>query len=237
MAFVLALVARGTAVLAERAVSDAEQGGEIAREVLAVLAERSDEDEEDEDDGRASYLRFERGDKTVHVLVSPEAGGLAYLCVCDAGFSRTRVPLAFLEAVMEAFTSAHVLEAPLASPGAFDASFGPVLEAKMTRFESDPPEVDVISRVRGELSEVKRVMVSNIERALDRGDALEHLVDKTEHLRADALKFRTAARSVRKRSARQIVLVAVAVVAFLLLVAYFIAAQFCDYDLQGCGRK
>ena len=63
MAFVLALVARGTAVLAERAVSDAEQGGEIAREVLAVLAERSDEDEEDEDGGGAeSESDFEPSD-------------------------------------------------------------------------------------------------------------------------------------------------------------------------------
>ena len=80
MAFVLALVARGTAVLAERAVSDAEQGGEIAREVLAVLAERSDEDEEDEDDGRASYLRFERGDKTVHVSSAPRRAA-SRICV------------------------------------------------------------------------------------------------------------------------------------------------------------
>jgi len=54
-----------------------------------------------------------------------------------------------------------------------------VLSQRMEDHNSNPAAVDAMSRVRGEITQVKTVMIENIEKVLDRGDKLELLVDKT----------------------------------------------------------
>ena len=44
-------------------------------------------------------------------------------------------------------------------------------------------EVDKVSKVQQQVSEVKEIMMDNIEKVLDRGEKIELLVDKTENLR------------------------------------------------------
>ncbi|KAG2325407.1 hypothetical protein Bca52824_008135 [Brassica carinata] len=39
--------------------------------------------------------------------------------------------------------------------------------------------VDTLNRVRGEVSEIRSVMVENIEKMMERGDRIELLVEKT----------------------------------------------------------
>eukprot|EP00882_Tetradesmus_deserticola_P020165 GHRQ01021735.1.p2 GENE.GHRQ01021735.1~~GHRQ01021735.1.p2 ORF type:complete len:100 (+),score=39.49 GHRQ01021735.1:256-555(+) len=67
----------------------------------------------------------------------------------------------------------------------------------MTYFNSDPG-ADVIDRVRGEISQVKGIMVENIERVLDRGERLDLLVDKTDLLQGEAFAFRREATRARR---------------------------------------
>lgn len=64
---------------------------------------------------------------------------------------------------------------------AYNDEFGRVLGQQMDYF-SNNPQADTITRVRGEISEVKEVMVQNIEKVLDRGEKIELLVDKTDQL-------------------------------------------------------
>ena len=88
--------------------------------------------------------------------------------------------------------------------------------------------------IRGEISEVKNVMIENIEKVLDRGDKIELLVDKTDHLRADAFRFKRSAREVKGRAwwqnAKMYLIFAVVVI----FVGYFAAAQFCTLTLADC---
>ncbi len=55
---------------------------------------------------------------------------------------------------------------------------------------STNPAADALSRAKGEISEVKSVMVENIDKVLDRGEKIELLVDKTEGLAGDAFRFK-----------------------------------------------
>ncbi|KAL5756571.1 hypothetical protein ACOSQ2_021317 [Xanthoceras sorbifolium] len=57
--------------------------------------------------------------------------------------------------------------------------FGPKLKEQM-QYCVDHPE---------EVSEVKGVMMENIEKVLDRGEKIELLVDKTENLRSQVSKY------------------------------------------------
>lgn len=50
--------------------------------------------------------------------------------------------------------------------------------------------LDRVSRVQGEIEEVRQVMVANIDKVLERGEKIELLVDKAENLNQQAFKFR-----------------------------------------------
>ncbi|KAL5742253.1 hypothetical protein ACOSP7_028985 [Xanthoceras sorbifolium] len=50
-------------------------------------------------------------------------------------------------------------------------------------------EVSKLAKVKAQVSEVKGVMMENIEKILDRGEKSELLVDKTENLRSQVSKY------------------------------------------------
>lgn len=52
-------------------------------------------------------------------------------------------------------------------------------------------------QVRGQLNEVKDIMVENIEKVLQRGEKIELLVDKTEALSQSAKRFQTQSKSLK----------------------------------------
>lgn len=62
-----------------------------------------------------------------------------------------------------------------------------------------PANVDKVERVRDEVDRVKDIMVANIEAILERGERLELLVDKTEHLSNHSVTFKQASRSLARK--------------------------------------
>ncbi|KAL5784953.1 hypothetical protein ACOSQ2_007345 [Xanthoceras sorbifolium] len=50
-------------------------------------------------------------------------------------------------------------------------------------------EVSKLAKLKAQVSEVKGVMMENIEKVLDRGEKIELLVDKTENLRSQVSKY------------------------------------------------
>lgn len=75
-------------------------------------------------------------------------------------------------------------------------SFGPQLKRHMQFAADKPEELSKVAVVQKQVSEVKNVMMDNIEKVLDRGEKIELLVDKTENLRTQADAFQ---RTVRAR--------------------------------------
>ena len=68
--------------------------------------------------------------------------------------------------------------------------FSRVLHRQMDFFSRNLGEADRVHRVEGEIDEVRTVMVENIERVLQRGEKIELLVDKTENLNQQAIRFK-----------------------------------------------
>merc|ERR1711959_416444 len=56
-----------------------------------------------------------------------------------------------------------------------------------------------VASVQQQVSEVKEIMMDNIEKVLDRGEKIEVLVDKTEALRFQADNFHKQGRALRNR--------------------------------------
>ncbi|KAG6695131.1 hypothetical protein I3842_09G080900 [Carya illinoinensis] len=60
--------------------------------------------------------------------------------------------------------------------------FGPKLKEQMQYCVDHPKDISKLAKVEAQVSEVKRAMMENIEKVLDRGEKIELLVDKTKNL-------------------------------------------------------
>ncbi|KAF3674586.1 Vesicle-associated membrane protein [Capsicum annuum] len=133
--------------------------------------------------------------------------GFTYCVVAEESVGR-QVPIAFLERVKDDFVSKYGGgKAATAPPNSLNKEYGPKLKEHMQYCAEHPEEISKLAKVKAQVSEVKGVMMENIEkgfgpvvraqrliwvrrtlrvktllRVLDRGEKIELLVDKTENL-------------------------------------------------------
>jgi vesicle-associated membrane protein 7 len=75
-----------------------------------------------------------------------------------------------------------------------NTEFSRVLASEMKKC-NDSKEYDSVSRVQGQLDEVKDIMVKNVENLMARGERLDLLVNKTETLRDNVSFYIKAGKS------------------------------------------
>ncbi|CAI8583997.1 unnamed protein product [Vicia faba] len=125
--------------------------------------------------------------------------GYTYCVVADESTGR-QVPMAFLERVKDDFVSKYGGEkASTAPPNSLNKEFGPKLKEHMQYCVDHPDEISKLAKVKAQVSEVKGVMMENIEKVLDRGEKIELLVDKTDNLHHQAQDFRSSGTSIRRK--------------------------------------
>ena len=87
-----------------------------------------------------------------------------------------RIPYAFLEDIKQTFLSKHEEEGREGIAYSLDESFRPILEERMNYF-SRSSEADAINRVRGELGQVRGIMIENIDKvAISSSYLMVHVV-------------------------------------------------------------
>jgi len=194
---------------------------EVAKKVLQGIASNNSRQV-----SRTSYVQ---GIYLFHVLVSD---GISFICMAEEDFGR-RVPFVFLEDVRQSFTAKYGTQALHAAAYAFNEEFSRVLNQKMNYYNTNP-QADTIGRVRKEISEVKNIMVENIELVLERGEKIDLLVDKTDSLQDETFRFRRQARRIKQemwwRSMRMTILLIIVV----FLGLYFVLALACGPRLKNC---
>ncbi|KAI4365741.1 hypothetical protein MLD38_021703 [Melastoma candidum] len=123
----------------------------------------------------------------------------AYCVVAVEAIGR-QIPMAFLERIKEEFSKKYGGgKAAAAAPKSLNKEFGPKLKEQMQYCVDHPEEVSKVAKVKAQVSEVKGVMMENIEKVLDRGEKIELLVDKTENLRSQAQDFRQQGTQMRRK--------------------------------------
>jgi vesicle-associated membrane protein 72 len=125
--------------------------------------------------------------------------GFTYCVVAVESVGR-QVPIAFLERVKEDFMKRFGGgKAASAQANGLNRDFASKLKEHMQYCVDHPEEISKLSKVKAQVSEVKGVMMENIEKVLDRGEKIELLVDKTENLRSQAQDFRQQGTQVRRK--------------------------------------
>ncbi|CAM6035315.1 unnamed protein product [Sphagnum compactum] len=167
--------------------------------------------------------------------------GITYLVVADDEFGR-QIPFAFLERIKDDFRrryqgggkteildTVHALNKEFGYEDPFDVAYnldmeyGPKLKEHMQFCVEHPEEMNKISKIKSQVTEVKGIMMDNIEKVLDRGEKIELLVDKSENLRFQADNFQRHGRSLRRKMWLQnfkVKLIVLAVIVVVIIVIY-----------------
>ncbi|KAK6929608.1 Longin domain [Dillenia turbinata] len=125
--------------------------------------------------------------------------GFTY-CVVAVESAGRQIPIAFLERIKEDFTKRYGGgKASTVAAKGLNREFGPKLKEQMQYCVDHPEEINKIAKVKAQVSEVKGVMMQNIEKVLDRGEKIELLVDKTENLRSQAQDFRQQGTKMKRK--------------------------------------
>ncbi|KAB2064955.1 hypothetical protein ES319_A09G056500v1 [Gossypium barbadense] len=130
-----------------------------------------------------------------HSVPPPQA-----YCVVATESAGRQIPIAFLERVKEDFSKRYGGgKAANAKAKSLNREFGSKLKAHMKYCAEHPEEISKLAKVKAQVSEVKGVMMENIEKVLDRGEKIEVLVDKTENLRSQAQDFRQQGTKIKRK--------------------------------------
>ncbi|ONK74800.1 uncharacterized protein A4U43_C03F10270 [Asparagus officinalis] len=106
-------------------------------------------------------------------------------CVVATEAAGRQLPIAFLERIKEDFIKRYGGgKAAKAGAKSLNRDFGSKLKQHMQYCVDHPEEINKLAKVKAQVTEVKGVMMENIEKVLDRGEKIELLVDKTENLRS-----------------------------------------------------
>ncbi|KAF9688921.1 hypothetical protein SADUNF_Sadunf01G0038300 [Salix dunnii] len=204
---IYSFVARGTVILAEYTEFKGNFTG-IAAQCLEKLPASNNK------------FTYNCDGHTFNYLVE---NGFTY-CVVAVESAGRQIPIAFLERVKEDFNKRYSGgKAATAVAKSLNGEFGSKLKGHMQYCADHPEEISKLAKVKAQVSEVKGVMMENIEKVqisywfsllcnlevktvlgacyqvLDRGEKIELLVDKTENLRSQAQDFRQQGTKMRRK--------------------------------------
>ncbi|KAL6212051.1 hypothetical protein ACLB2K_017274 [Fragaria x ananassa] len=218
MAILYTLVARGSVMLAEFSAA-ATNASAISRQILEKIPGDSD-----------THVSYSQDRYIFHVK---RTDGLTVLCMADETAGR-RMPFSFLEDIHQRFVRSYGRAVLTAQAYGMNDEFSRVLSQQMEYYSNDP-NADRINRLKGEMSQVRNVMIENIDKVLERGDRLELLVDKTANMQGNTFRFRKQARRFRSTVWWRNVKLTIALIVLVLVVIYIVMAFVCNgLLLSGC---
>lgn len=220
MPILYSVIARGVTVLTKYA-SCAGNFSEVTEQIMAKIAPEN------------AKLTYSHGSYLFHYICENR---IIYMCITDDEFERSRAFL-FLNEIKRRFQTAYGSRAETALAYAMNTEFSQILANEMKHY-SESREIDTISRVHGELDELKNIMVKNIDNVAMRGERLELLVNKTENLSANSVTFRKTSRNLARSMFWKNVKLYVIIAVVVAVIIYFIISMACGgLAWQSCVGK
>ncbi|CAJ1941028.1 unnamed protein product [Sphenostylis stenocarpa] len=139
-----------------------------------------------------------------------------------------QISIAFLERVKADFRKRYGGgKADTAIAKSLNKEFGPVMKEHMKYIIDHAEEIEKLIKVKAQVSEVKSIMLENIDKAIDRGENLTILADKSETLHSQAQEFRKKGTQVRRKMWYQNMKIKLIVLGILLLLVLVIWLSVC----------
>ncbi|KAL4296784.1 hypothetical protein GQ457_12G005550 [Hibiscus cannabinus] len=210
-AFIYSFVARGTMILAEYTEFTGNFPA-IAAQCLQRLTAAN------------NRFTYNCDHHTFNFLVED---GYAY-CVVAKDAVGKQVSLAFLERMKSDFKKRYGGgKADTAVAKSLNKEFGPIMKEHMKYIIEHAEEIEKLLKVKAQVSEVKSIMLENIDKAIERGESLTTLADKTESLRDQAQAYRNQGTKIRRKMWYQNMKIKLVVFGILLLLVLIIWLSVC----------
>ncbi|KAK4742677.1 hypothetical protein SAY87_000678 [Trapa incisa] len=210
--FIYSFVARGTMVLAEYTEFTGNFPA-IAAQCLQKLPSSNNK------------FTYSCDHHTFNFLVED---GYAY-CVVAKDSVGKQISIAFLEHVRADFKNRYGGgKADTAIAKSLNKEFGPIMKEHMKYIIDHVEEIDKLIKVKAQVSEVKSIMMENIDKAIDRGENLTVLAGKTENLRDQAQAYKKQGTQVRRKLWYQNMKIKLVVFGILLLLVLIIWVSICQ---------
>ncbi|KAG5555030.1 hypothetical protein RHGRI_012538 [Rhododendron griersonianum] len=153
--------------------------------------------------------------------------GYAY-CVVAKDSVGKQISTAFLERMRADFKKRYGGgKADTAVAKSLNKEFGPIMKEHMQYIIDHAEEIEKLLKVKAQVSEVKSIMLENIDKAMDRGENLTILNDKAQDLRESAQQFKNQGTKIRRKLWYQNMKIKLAVLGILLLLVLVIWVSVC----------
>lgn len=173
-----------------------------------------------------------------HLFNYVVSDGLVFLCMTDEAFEK-RLAFAFLDDVKRRWSVAFANRGATAARYAMNDEFARVLQKQMDFFASNDPAADKLGAINKNVEEVKGIMVSNIEKVLERGEKIELLVDKTEKLNEAGFKFKKSSTALKRQMCLKNAKITAVIVLVVLIIIVVIVMSVCGvkFDCVASGSS
>ncbi|KAF2879642.1 hypothetical protein ILUMI_26532 [Ignelater luminosus] len=220
MPILYSVISRGNTVLAKYA-SCAGNFAEVTEQIISKIPPYDNK------------LTYSHGNYLFHYVCELK---VIYMCITDDEFERSRAFL-FLNEIKRRFQATYGSNVDNAIGYAMNSEFASVLANEMKHY-SESHDVDTISKVHGELDELKNIMVKNIDNIAMRGERLELLINKTENLSNNSVTFRKTSRNLARSLFWKNVKLYVIIALIIAVIIYIIVSISCGGLLwQNCVGK
>ncbi|ONK61585.1 uncharacterized protein A4U43_C08F31500 [Asparagus officinalis] len=154
--------------------------------------------------------------------------GYSY-CVVAKDLVPKHVSVAFLERLKVDFRKRYGGgKADTATAKSLNKEFGPIIKEHMQYIVEHADEIEKVLKVKAQVSEIKSIMLENIEKAVDREEKLTDLTDKTTDLHSQAQDFRKQGTKVRRKMWLKNMKIKLVVLSILLLLVLIIWVSVCQ---------
>ncbi|XP_048322158.1 vesicle-associated membrane protein 724 [Ziziphus jujuba] len=153
--------------------------------------------------------------------------GYAYCVVAKETVSK-QISIAFLERMKADFKKRYGGgKASTAIAKSLNKEFGPIMKEHMKYIIDHAEEIEKLLKVKAQVSEVKSIMLENIDKAIERGENLTILVDKTENLRSQAQDYKNKGTQMRRKMWLQNMKIKLVVLGLIILIILIIWLSVC----------
>lgn len=153
--------------------------------------------------------------------------GYAYCVVAKESVGK-QISIAFLERIKADFKKRYGGgRADTAVAKSLNKEFGPIMKEHMQYIIDHADEIEKLLKVKAQVSEVKSIMLENIDKTIERGDNLTILNNKAEDLRDSAREFKNKGAQIRRKMWYQNMKVKMVVLGIVLLLVLIIWLSVC----------
>ncbi|XP_027164186.1 vesicle-associated membrane protein 724 [Coffea eugenioides] len=149
--------------------------------------------------------------------------GYAYCVVAKESVGK-QISIAYLERVRADFKKRYGGgKADTAAAKSLNKEFGPIMKEHMQYIIDHADEIEKLLKVKAQVSEVKSIMLENIDTTIQRGENLTILSNKAEDLRDSAQEFKSKGTQIRRKMWYQnmkIKLIVLGIIVFFVLVIW-----------------